>query len=195
MADSDFEVVLKTLKEYPNATAKELAAHIKQHKGSAFTSKNVNQVLYRLLTANLVIRNGSSEKPTWAVSTEWIQKDSSVSTSDRPKVPVGSIDGQSPVVIQIGSTEVRVIFDKKSSVNDPYMSPDWVGSYVLATVNCNHPFWTLRLHNDNERSLFSVMVAQDAYIQWKSSQLHEPPDPRELLVIRDNAMRLTTLSQ
>jgi len=170
-----------------------LAAHIRKRTEPGFTSRNANQILYRLLRANLVEKNGSTTTPTWSAETENLFSENRPDpTSERLAIPIGSLDGLDPVIIQIGTTEVKVMFEKISSINDPYMSPDWVGTHVLATINCNHPFWTLRLRDDSQRALFAFMVAQDAYVQWKSSQLHEPPDPAEQLIIRDAAMRLCT---
>ena len=192
--ESDFELVVDCIQKNPGLTGREISAQLRQSGHSRFTSKVVNQSLYKLLAAELVERDGTGDKPRWLPGGKWTIQDStvtSISTSKRPLDP----SERKTKVFQIASTEVRVIIDQESSSNDPYLSPDWVGSHVVASVNALHPFWTIRLNSPEDKALYCMFAAVDAYVQWKIAQLHQPPDSTELQNMRDYALRFCTLSQ
>lgn len=192
MPESDFELVVSCIKKYPGSTGREIASQLRRNGHSHFTSKVVNQALYNLLSAELVDRDGSGEKPRWFPGGEWISQAPLSKTTPSPKRPLDPSQRKIKVY-QIASTEVRVIIDEEISPNDPYISPDWVGSHVVVSVNSNHPFWTIRLNSPEENALYCMFAAVDAYVQWKVAKLHEPPDATELQNMRDYALRFCTL--
>jgi len=192
MPESDFEIVVDCISKHPGLTGREIATQLRRSGHSRFTSKLANQTLYRLLTAELVSRDGSSEKPTWFPRGDWVgrsQEKNKVSPIKRPLDPTVSRIRK----YQIASIEVRVIVDQEPSPNDPYMNPDWVGSHVIASVNANHPFWNIRLVSPEDIAIYCMISAIDAYVLWKIAQLHEPPDATELQTMRDYAIRFCTL--
>ncbi len=192
MPDSDFELVVNCIKKYPGMTGREIASQLRRNGHSRFTSKVVNQTLYRLLTAELVDRDGSGDKPRWFPGGEWMSPGPEIKTAHTPKRPLDPSQRKTKS-FKIASTEVRVIIDEDLSPNDPYLLPDWVGSHVVVSVNSQHPFWTIRLSSPGDRALYCMIAAVDAYVQWKVAQLHEPPDATELQTMRDYALRFCTL--
>ena len=194
MPESDFELVVNCIQAHPGLTGREISAQLRRNGHSRFTSKAANQTLYKLLAAELVERDGTGDKPRWFPGGKWTNQDSTVTNISILKRPIDPSERKTKV-FQIASTEVRVIIDLESSSNDPYLSPDWVGSHVVASVNALHPFWTIRLNSLEDKALYTMFAAVDAYVQWKIAQLHEPPDPTELQNLRDYALRFCTLSQ
>jgi hypothetical protein len=192
MPPSDFEILLKVVAAKPNSTGRELASALRQSGHAKFTSKVTNQILYRLLSAQLVNRDGSTEKPTWSIGDTWVKPPQTNPQREIEKRPL-STNLLQLRTYSIAQTVVKVILDESQSPNDPYMSPDWVGSHVIAAVNCKHPFWQMRLTSDSDRSLYSMIVALDAYIQWKVARLNEPPDASEIQKMRDYALRFCSL--
>ena len=191
---SDFELVVDCIQKSPGLTGREISAQLRRSGHSQFTSKVANQTLYKLLAAELVERDGTGDKPRWFPGGKWTIQDSTVTSISSPKRPLDPSERKTKV-FQIASTEVRVILDQESSSNDPYLSPDWVGSHVVASVNVLHPFWTIRLNSPEDKALYCMFAAVDAYVQWKIAQLHEPPDATELQNMRDYALRFCTLSE
>ncbi len=173
-------------------TGREISSQLRRNGHSRFTSKVVNQTLYKLLTAQLVERDGSGDKPKWFPGGEWMNQSTPSKPTPTPKRPLDPSQ-RKVKAFKIASTEVRVIIDEDLSTNDPYLSPDWVGSHVVVSVNSQHPFWTIRLTTPEERALYCMFAAVDAYVQWKVAQLHEPPDATELQTMRDYALRFCTL--
>jgi predicted transcriptional regulator len=185
---SDFEIVLGCVNSKPGLTGREIYWTLRKQGNERFTAKTVNQVLYRLLSASMVLRDGSGDKPKW-YPLEESRVDFEQSIAKRPLVQTKSIVRN----YLIAATEVKVMLDNGMSPNDPYITPDWVGSHVIASVNVRHPFWTLRLDGQGDEALFCMMTAIDAYVQWKIAQLHQPPDATELQMMRDYALRFCTL--
>lgn len=193
MPEGDFELVVNCIKKYPGSSGREIASQLRRNGHSRFTSKVVNQTLYKLLNAELVDRDGSGDKPRWFPSGEWLnQAPTTTTTTTTPKRPLDPIQRKIKF-FKIATTEVRVIIDEETSPNDPYISPDWVGSHVVVSVNSQHPFWTIRLVSPEDKALYCMFAAVDAYVQWKVAQLHEPPDATELQNMRDYALRFCTL--
>jgi hypothetical protein len=191
MSASEFELVLECIREHPGATGKEIASRLRSKGHTQFTSRLANQVLYRLLAAELVDRDGSSDKPRWFEGKTWTAGTATNSTSPTKRPLREDTSGVREYLI--ASTKVKVLLDDEASPNDPYVHPDWVGSHVIASINIKHPFWILRLTNSSENALYSMFVAIDAYVQWKAAQLHEPPDATEIQRMRDFAFRHCTL--
>ena len=191
---SDFELVVNCIQLTPGLTGREIAAQLRRNGHSRFTSKVANQTLYKLLAAELVERDGTGDKPRWFPGGKWTNQDSTATNISIPKRPLDPSERRTKV-FHIASTEVRVIIDLEGSSNDPYLSPDWVGSHVVASVNALHPFWTIRLNSPEDKALYCMFAAVDAYVQWKIAQLHEPPDATELQNMRDYALRFCTLSE
>ena len=98
-------------------------------------------------------------------------------------------------LFRVADTTVKVILDSSMSPNDQFIVPDWIGPYVVVTVNTAHPFWEMRLTTDPERTLTMLFYAIDGYVSWRTAQLHEPPDATELIKIRDEALRFSTLHE
>lgn len=192
MSDSDFEIVVNCITKYPGSTGREIASQLRRNGHSRFTSKVVNQTLYKLLTAELVTRDGTGEKPKWFPGGEWLGQTPTAVVSNTPKRPLDPSQRKIKI-FKIASTEVRLIVDDELSPNDPYLAPDWVGSHVVVSINTQHPFWTIRLSTPEDKSLYCMIAAVDAYVQWKVAQLHEPPDATELQHMRDYALRFCTL--
>jgi len=192
--ESNFELIVNCIQKNPGLTGREIAAQLRRNGHSRFTSKVANQTLYKLLAAELVERDGTGDKPRWFPGGKWNNQDSIVTNVSTPKRPLDPSERKTKV-FQIASTEVHVIIDHENSSNDPYLSPDWVGSHVVASVNSQHPFWTIRLNSPEDKALYSMFAAVDAYVQWKIAQLHQPPDATELQNLRDYALRFCTLSQ
>ena len=192
MEKSDFEIVLDAVAKNPNATGRDLSNWLKKNGNDRFVPKLTNQILYRLLASEIVCRDGSQDKPRWSIGETWTK---GIDPSDKQLANVRPLSQNVREILhyKIASTEVRVIFEDDLSSNDPYMCPDWVGSHVVAAINTNHPFWTLRAATESDKSLFSMVIALDAYIQWKTAQLNEPPDSTEILKMRDAALRFCTL--
>ena len=175
----------------PGSTGREISNNLRREGHPRFTSKLVNQVLYRLLSAQMVVRDGSGEKPRWLPIDE--QDPLPVSQSKlRSKRPLSPLKSEI-ISYRIATTEVKVLLDNNLSSNDPYLTPDWVGDHVVASVNLKHPFWTLRLSSDADRAIFSMIIAVDAFVQWKVAQMHEPPDATEVQKMRDYALRFCSL--
>jgi hypothetical protein len=191
MADSEFELVLDFLKKSPDSIGREVSVALRKAGHDQFTPRYTNQTLYRMLAARVVERDGSREKPRWS-------SPGSAGTRKPPKQQsheTRPLDSR-PAAVRtylIANTEVRLIVLSDLSPNDPYMTPDWVGSHVVASVNSNHPFWISRIVSDSDRALYSMLIALDAYVQWKIAQLSEPPDASETQQMRDFALRFCTL--
>lgn len=191
---SDFELVVKCVSEFPGLTGREIATQLRRSGHSHFTSKIANQTLYKLLAAELVDRDGSGNKPRWFPGGEWANQPRSRKLISVPKRPLNPSE-RKVKIFNIASTEIRVIFNDELSSNDPYLLPDWTGSFVVVSVNTQHPFWNIRLTSSEDKALYCMFVAVDAYVQWKVVQLHEPPDATELQNLRDNALRFCTLQE
>lgn len=193
MVKSDFERVLIAIGQNPGATGREITSRLRREGHGRFTSKVVNQILYRLLATEMVVRDGTGDKPKW-----FLPEGQSLSItglrSPRDKRPLSPMIGRI-VVYRIATTDIKVLLDNAMSPNDPYLTPDWVGQHVVATVNTNHPFWTLRLPSEQEKSVFCMIVAMDAFVQWKVAQMHEPPDATEIQTMRDYALRFCSLQE
>lgn len=192
MQSSDFEIVVGAVQAKPGMTGRELASYLRRQGHKRFDSKLANQILYRLHAASLVERDASGDKPKWNPSGSWSPGAPSYSRPTPTKRPL-SVSDQETKKYLIGPTEVKVLLDNTASLNDFYISTDWVGSHVVSSVNVNHPFWDLRLSSPQEESLFCMIAAIDAYVQWKVAQMHEPPDAREVQRMRDQAFRLCSL--
>ena len=190
MGSTDFELVLACVTERPGLTGREISAVLTRQGHARFTSKLVNQTLYRLLTADLVRRDSSGEKPKWSPGTFGATKSSS--STEMPKRPFARTD-QQVRRFRIAHTEVRVLLDEEMSPNDPYISPDWVGSHVVVAVNTRHPFWVIRIESLGDQALYSMITAIDGYVMWKVAQLNEPPDATEVQKLRDYALRFCVL--
>jgi len=93
----------------------------------------------------------------------------------------------------VSNTAVKVIFSDTQSVNDPYLTPDWVGSNIISTINCNHAFWQTRLASDDARAVFAMVCAVDAYVEWKIVQMDHPVAIIEIERLRDQAFRYCSL--
>ena len=194
MPGSDFELVVDCIKKFPGLTGREIASQLRKSGHERFTSKVTNQTLYKLLTAELIERDGTGDKPRWFPGGQWIDHRPASNITPTPKRPLDPRQRKTRI-FQIASTEVRVIIDDEVSPNDPYLAPDWVGTHVIVSVNSNHPFWTIRLNSPEDKALYSMFAAVDAYVQWKIAQLHEPPDATELQNMRDYALRFCTLTE
>ena len=192
MVSSDFELVFAVVEERPGSTAREVATALRQRGYQRFTSKLVNQILYRMLTSELVVRDGTSDKPRWSAGRTWKSPDREPGlTSKRPFKQ----SAKSVIKYRVADTDVRVLLDSELSPNDPYISPDWVGSHVVVSVNTKHPFWAVRIASLTDKALYCMIVAVDAYILWKVAQLHEPPDASEVQKLRDYALRFCILDE
>lgn len=189
---SDFEIVTEGVARFPGSTARELASHLRRQGHERFNSKLANQILYRLLAAQMVQRDGSGDKPKWFPSEVAADKRSSQYESRDVKRPLSQSENDLRRYL-ISNTDIKVLIDRNASPNDPYLVPDWVGSHIVASINANHPFWNLRLSTPADRALYCMVCAADAYVQWKIAQLHEPPDSTEVQTMRDFALRLCTL--
>ncbi len=192
MTKSDFEIVFGAVEKNPNATGREISNWLKKNGHERFDSKLTNQTLYRLLSSEIVSRDGSQVKPRWSVGQTWGSNANSEPNRPLDYRPLKAHDLEVRD-FKIANTHVKVIIERELSSNDPYMSPDWVGSHVVASINANHPFWVLRLGSDSDRALFSMIAALDAYVQWRVAQLSELPDATEILKMRDQALRFCTL--
>ncbi len=190
MGSTDFELVLACVAERPGLTGREISTVLKRQGHTRFTSKLVNQTLYRLLTADLVSRDSSGEKPKWSPGNLGATKSSP--DANLPKRPFARTD-QQVRTFRIANTDVRVLLDEEMSPNDPYISPDWVGSHVIVSVNARHPFWAIRIESPGDQALYSMIVAIDGYVMWKVAQLNEPPDATEVQKLRDYALRFCVL--
>lgn len=189
---SDFETVLDHLSRTPGITARELGADLRKSGHTHFTTKLVNQILYRLFATQFVERDGSNDKPRWTVSQSWESGTHSKSQKVLVKRPL-RIESAPSVVFRIADTEVRILEDGSLSPNDSYIQPDWVGTHIVVSVNTNHPFWLMRLTTDRDYALFRLTTAVDAYVQWQIARLTEPPDATEVMKLRDYALRFCTL--
>lgn len=190
----DFELVLAVLSKESSLTAREVSSRLHTGGNERFTSKATNQVLYRLLTADLVIRDGTGAKPRWSINNSWFDSESITplrikSMNPRPLRSHTSLDRD----FLVSETIVKVIFSEVQSANDPYLTPDWVGAHIISTVNCNHPFWQTRLVSDEARALFAMVCAVDAYVEWKVVQMNRPVEISELERLRDQAFRYCSL--
>ena len=194
MESSDFGLVLDALNAKPGMTGREVATYLRTRGHNRFTSTLANQVLYRLLATSMVECDTTGYRPRWRTSNSWAPKNSAASLKPVAKRPLAITD-QPIKKYLVASTEVRVLLDQQMSPNDPYVSTDWVGPHVVASVNLKHPFWTLRLDGLKDEALYCMFVAVDAYVQWKVAQLHEPPDAREVQKMRDFALRYCTLAE
>lgn len=194
MTKTNFEIVLEAVEKNQRATGREISNWLKKNGQPRFNSKLTNQILYRLLSSEIVDRDGTGDKPRWSVGQTW---GSSNTSEPKGNVVLRPLSPRETEVreYKIASTLVKVILENDLSSNDPYMSPDWVGTHVVAAINTNHPFWTLRLGAASEKSLFSMIAALDAYVQWRVAQLSELPDATEILKIRDQALRFCTLME
>lgn len=189
---SDFESVFEYLSRAPGITAKQLSTDLRRAGHTHFTTKLVNQILYRLLATEFVERDGSSNKPRWTVSQSWKSGTQSKSEKASVKRPL-RVESERTIVYRIADTEVRLLEDDGLSPNDSYIQPDWVGSHIVVSVNTNHPFWVMRLTSEGDYALFRLTAAVDAYVQWKIARLTELPDATEIMKIRDYAFRFCTL--
>ena len=194
MIKSDFEIVLDAVAKNQRATGREISNWLKKNGQPKFDSKLTNQILYRLLSSEIVDRDGSGDKPRWSVGRTWASSDALDAKGEIVLRPLSAREAKIREY-KIASTIVKVILETDLSSNDPYMSPDWVGTHVVAAINTNHPFWTLRLGDGSEKSLFTMIAALDAYVQWRAAQLSEPPDATEMLKLRDQALRFCTLME
>jgi len=190
----DFELALAVLSKESSLTAREVSRRLRAGGNERFTSKATNQVLYRLLTADLAIRDGTGEKPKWSINNSWFDAESIAPLSIKPMNPRplrshNSFDRD----FLVSETIVKVIFSGIQSVNDPYLTPDWVGSHIISTVNCNHSFWQTRLVSDETRALFAMVCAVDAYVEWKIVQMNRPVEISEIERFRDQAFRYCSL--
>lgn len=192
MPESNFELIVNCVTKHPGSTGRELATHLRRNGNSQFTSKLVNQTLYRLLTVDMVARDSSSDKPKWFPVNDLVTLKSAKNVPAPEKRPLDTRESKIRTY-RIAATEVRVLIDTEASSNDPYLSPDWVGSHVVASVNANHPFWSIRLNSAGDIAMYCMITAIDAYVQWKVARLHEPPDATELQNMRDYALRFCTL--
>jgi hypothetical protein len=192
MQRSDFEIITDGVAKFPGSTARELATQLRRLGHEKFTSKLANQLLYRLLSASMVERDGSGDKPRWHPVQSGPTQPRANRETDAIKRPLNRIEGDVKLY-SISDTSIKVLIDWNSSPNDPYLLPDWVGSHVVASINANHPFWSLRLTTPADQALYCMICAADAYVQWKVAQLHEPPDATEVQILRDFAFRLCTL--
>jgi hypothetical protein len=189
---SDFETLLSQLSRTPGVTARQLSVDLRRRGHTQFTSKLVNQILYRLLATQFVERDGTGDKPRWTASSTWGSRTSRNSSANIGQRPLRT-ESVSAIIYKIADTEVRLLEEDTLSPNDSYIQPDWVGSHIVVSVNTNHPFWKLRLTSDTSFALFRLIAAVDAYVQWKVAQLTEPPDATEVLKMRDYAFRFCTL--
>jgi len=189
---SDFEILLDNLSRTPGVTARQLSTNLRKSGHTRFTSKLVNQILYRLLAIQFVERDSSGDKPRWTTSS--ISKfDTPQAFTTRPVKRPLQTASVNTISYRIADTEVRLLEDHNLSPNDPYIHPDWVGSHIVVSLNTTHPFWKMRLTNVSEYALFRLIVAVDAYVQWKIARLTEPPDANEVMNLRDYAFRFCTL--
>ena len=189
---SDFETVLAQLSRTPGITARQLSVDLRKRGHTKFTSKLVNQILYRLLATQFVERDGTGDKPTWTASSTWDSVSIRKSAANLGQRPLRT-ESVSAVIYRIADTEVRLLEDDALSPNDSYIQPDWVGSHIVVSVNTSHPFWKKRLTSDTSYALFRLVAAVDAYVQWKVAKLNEPPDATEVMKLRDYAFRFCTL--
>jgi hypothetical protein len=175
-------------------TGREVATFLRKQGHSQFDSKRANQVLYRLHAASLVDRDASGDKPRWNPSGIWDARPDASATRNRSKRPLSVANPEIKLYL-VAKTEVKVLKDQTASPNDHYVNTDWVGTHVVASININHPFWTLRLNGPEDEALYCMFAAVDAYVQWKIAQLHEPPDAYEVMRMRDNALRYCSLAE
>lgn len=191
MAESIFEQISQILKKTPNLTAREIAAKVRSQGQTSFTSKLANQNLYRMLNAGLVIRD-DNYIPLWRESSDRRQVQDPQPTPAQRPLKVSQAEMR---LFRVADTTVKVILDSSMSPNDQFIVPDWIGPYVVVTVNTAHPFWEMRLTTDPERTLTMLFYAIDGYVSWRTAQLHEPPDATELIKLRDVALRFSTLHE
>ena len=189
---SDFETLLSQLNRTPGVTARQLSVDLRKRGHTHFTSKLVNQILYRLLATQFVERDGTGDKPRWTASLSWASGASRTSSAKIVGRPLRT-ESVSAIIYRIADTEVRLLEDDALSPNDSYIQPDWVGSHIVVSVNTKHPFWKMRLTSDTSYALFRLVAAVDAYVQWKVAKLTEPPDATEVMKLRDYAFRFCTL--
>jgi|GEM_PF-6198196 len=83
----DFELALAVLSKESSLTAREVSRRLRAGGNERFTSKATNQVLYRLLTADLAIRDGTGEKPKWSINNSWFDAESIAPLSIKPMNP------------------------------------------------------------------------------------------------------------
>lgn len=189
---SDFETLLSQLNRTPGVTARQLSVDLRKRGHAQFTSKLVNQILYRLLATQFVERDGTGDKPRWTAPSSWASETSRGSPVTSRQRPLRT-DSASTIIYKIADTEVRLLEEDTPSPNDSYIQPDWVGSHIVVSVNTNHPFWKMRLTSETSYALFRLVAAVDAYVQWKIAKLTEPPDATEIMRLRDYAFRFCTL--
>jgi len=192
MERSDFEIVSGYVARFPGLTARDLAARMRNEVNDRFTPKLANQILYRLLAAQMIHRDDSGAKPRWfPVDPSFVGQERRQAYGS-PKRPLNQEESDLRLY-SISETTIKVLLDHERSPNDPYLVPDWVGTHIVASINANHPFWTLRLSTPSDRALYCMFCAADAYVQWTVAKLHEPPDSTEVQKMRDFALRLCTL--
>lgn len=194
MSHSDSEIILEVLASHRDLLARDIATRIRNRGLGDFDRTRVNSALYKLYSLKLVTKKEVAGKPRWS------KADSS--DSDSPPQVFERRDDQRPLkqvpiaesaYFRIAETPIKIISDSGQSPNDPYLSADWVGSQIVAAINTSHRFWTMRLTSEVERTLYLMMCAVDAYVQWRIAQMTEPPDATETLFLRDSALRYCTL--
>lgn len=194
--ESDFEIVLAHLDGASMKTARELSVVLQKGDHSEFKSKRVNQVLYRLLNAGLVERRVIGGKPRWKLPDK-------VTSSSVGTYPVPAAIPQRPLkdrphdrerTFVVASTPVKVIQDSSLSANDPYLIPDWVGTHVVASVNVQHLFWATRIVSESDRSLFLMLAAVDAYVQWQCAKMVVQPTFQDFSRLKSRALQHCSLA-
>ena len=191
VSESIFEQISQILNKTPNLTAREIAAKVRGQGQAPFTSRLANQSLYRMLTAGLVVRD-DNYIPRWRSTVD--QREFQRSQPSSEQRPLTSTQSNMRH-FRIAGTTVKVILDSSMSPNDQFIVPDWIGPYVVVTVNTAHPFWNVRVTTDSEKTLTMLFYAIDGYVSWRTAQLHEPPDATEQVKIRDEALRFCTLRE
>ncbi len=196
LLESDFELVLAFLDREHLRTARELATALRGSNHSDFKSKKVNQVLYRLLNAGLVERHVIGDKPRWILPNVDRSTSNGMSPDLKviPKRPLQDRPDERERTFLVASTLVKVIEDPNLSANDPYLIPDWVGTHVVATVNSQHLFWQTRVASESDRSLFLMLAAVDAYVQWQCAKMIEQPTFQDINRLKSRALQHCSLA-
>ena len=194
MSPSDSEIVLEILSSYDDLLAREIAVKIRERGLGDFDRSRVNSALYKLYSLKMVTKKDIAGKPRWSKSGRG-DSGSTVRTTliADQKRPLQHVPVSEAAYFRIAETPIKIIIDSGQSPNDPYLSADWVGTQVVASVNASHRFWGMRITNEAERTLYLMMCAVDAYVQWRIAQMTELPDATETLNLRDSALRFCTL--